>query len=182
MSVFDDLTHDEMRQLADHGFSLAKRFMRVSEDAADMVQEAWLQMWNSRDRFDPSRGSLRSWFLTMVRSRCLDQLRRSRSSSLEADWAVVDPESGPAERASASDEASRVRACLNQMPEDAREILVLRDFHGLSYREIAGVLSIPQGTVMSRLHRARNDLRARFDAPNQDSAPATSSLAAKEPL
>ena len=73
----------------------------------------------------------------------------------------------PAQTAAQDEDTARLRQALHELPDDMREILLLRDYHDLSYAEIAGVLNIAAGTAMSRLHRARSALRQRMQGGGQ---------------
>lgn len=124
------------------------------EDAEDAVQEAAIKGFRSFARFDSAR-SFKSWWLTILRNCCRDLARRRRSR----------PQTIPMERAGflltadpSPDQNQILQAALGQLSEDHREILQLRYFGGCSYHEIAGILNIPEGTVMSRLYAARQAL------------------------
>jgi RNA polymerase sigma-70 factor (ECF subfamily) len=156
----------EVLQLLDtvgrRAFVFAWQKLGNHDDALDAVQATMAAAWRSRKKLRPGR-ELRGWFYRVLRNRCIDVLRSRRTQRvmpLEAD----PPEgkmSDPAGDVSRREQLQRLRRELEQMPDDMREIILLRDFHDLSYAEIADVLSIPAGTVMSRLHRARSALRER---------------------
>jgi RNA polymerase sigma-70 factor (ECF subfamily) len=146
-------------------YVLALHMTGRPEDARDIAQEAMLRLFRHasglRDRENP-----RAWLLTTVRNLTRDLWRRQR---VRSDGAI-DPEtiagellaggSGPEETFERREVRARVWRAIALLPGGKREILVLRDFHDLSYAEIARVLGIPAGTVMSRLHAARTALRA----------------------
>ncbi len=144
------------------GFAYAWSVLRNREDALDAVQSALLAVWKHRGRLHagPQR---RAWFYRVLRNKCIDIIRRRQSRPT----VQLDPDipqaagDGPSERASRAEQCRRLREALASLPADLREILILRDYHDLSYAEIARVLEIPAGTVMSRLHRARLALRER---------------------
>lgn len=154
----------EVLQLLDsvgrRGFAFAWQMLRNHDDALDAVQATMAAVWRSRKRLRPGP-ELRGWFYRVLRNRCIDVMRRRRVQ--RAGPLEVDPPdrgaSDPAHDAARQEELERLRRVLRQMPDEMREIILLRDFHDLSYAEIAGVLDIPTGTVMSRLHRARSALR-----------------------
>ena len=155
-----------IQELATAGFALAMQMLQNREDAADTVQDSLYRVLHKRRLFNPGRGRLRSWFLKIVRNRCLDVIRR-RSRHPTERIELNEPSTHPSERPDVVVEQREVldilRSQLMTMPDDQREILLLRDFHDLSYAEVAHVLSIPVGTVMSRLHRARMELRRRME-------------------
>lgn len=146
------------------GFAFALHMLGDADDAADAVQEGLSALWSNRQRIrrghDPA-----AWFFRVLRNQCIDQLRRRKIRRHET---VVGP--GPTDERTRSPEVaaqqnefvSRLREELAGLDSEHREIVLLRDFHGLSYAQIADVLSIPAGTVMSRLHRARMSLRDRL--------------------
>ncbi len=134
--------------------------------ARDIAQDGVLQFFRHLARFDASR-PINPWLYQIVRNRVRDIARRERlrrSESLDA-WLekgrpdTPDPNADPALEAERADLQLRIWRAVSELSDDHREIFVLRDHHGLSYREIAEVLSIPEGTVMSRLHAARMKLR-----------------------
>ena len=96
--------------------------------------------------------------MRVVRNRCLDMLRRRRPGD-DSTELVRDPGLGPEQSLSKEQRSAVIRHAISMLPADKREIIVLRDYMDLSYAEIAEVLGIASGTVMSRLHRARLALR-----------------------
>ena len=107
-----------------------------------------------------------SWFLKIVRNRCVDLIRqraRQQSESVELEQITEHTSQRPDTVAEKHEMMGLLKTELMAMPEDQREIILLRDFHNLSYAEVAEMLSIPQGTVMSRLHRARVELHGRME-------------------
>jgi len=145
------------------GYNLARWLTRNDADAEDVVQEAALRAWRF---FDSFRGdNARAWFLTIVRRTGMTWLshRGKRKDVDEFDEAVhtdlddaPDPERLAIERAG----VENIRAALEALPAPLREVVVLREQEGLSYKEIASIAGIPIGTVMSRLARARSRLLA----------------------
>lgn len=143
------------------GYNLARWLTRNDADAEDVVQEAALRAWRF---FESFRGeNARAWFLTIVRRTGMTWLsQRSREKhSDEFDEAVhtdldvaPDPERLAIERAG----VESIRAALEALPAPLREVVVLREQEGLSYKQIATIAGIPIGTVMSRLARARSRL------------------------
>ena len=145
------------------GHALALQILGNRDDAADVVQDA-AQTVLHRGRFDLERGEFQSWFLKIVHNRCVDVLRqrtRKPETTLE-EIERVSEGSDPALAAELDETIRFLKAELTQMNTEQREILVLRDYLGMSYSDISKVLSIPSGTVMSRLHRARLALAARM--------------------
>jgi RNA polymerase sigma-70 factor (ECF subfamily) len=138
-------------------YNFARWLVRNDHDAEDIVQESFLKAFAAAGEFrgrDP-----RVWLLAIVRNTTINLLRKRRTQQT-VQWRDEMPE--PADTA-ASPEATlitesrrtQIRAAIQALPEDFREALILREFEGLSYKEIASVTSTPIGTVMSRLSRAR---------------------------
>jgi RNA polymerase sigma-70 factor (ECF subfamily) len=153
-------------------YLLALQLLGNREDALDAAQDALLRFFTTLDRFHPDQ-PVRPWLFSIVRNRCRDMLRRGRvrkSEPLESDeerWRpeLVDGQADPHRDAEQAELRRRVFAALGRLGGDHREILVLRDYQDLSYEEIAEVLGVPRGTVMSRLHRARKALAQALGAP-----------------
>ena len=139
------------------------------DDAMDLAQEAMLRFFSTLDRFQADR-AVRPWLFAIVRNLARDfwrrgKLRRHRSldeNVPDLSRALADTSANPEQLTIAEERRQRLWHAVSLLPGPKREILVLRDFHDLSYTEIAHVLEIPIGTVMSRLHAARKKLRAEF--------------------
>jgi len=147
-------------------YLLALQLLRDPDDALDVAQDALLSFFTTLDRLD-ARRPVRPWLLAIVRNRARDLLRR-RQVRRHQSIAAEDPEAGvelvataphPDADAERAELQRRVWRALAALPEAHREVMVLRDYQDLSYEEIAAVLRVPLGTVMSRLHRARKALR-----------------------
>jgi RNA polymerase sigma-70 factor (ECF subfamily) len=143
------------------------------EDALDVAQDAMLRFFGALPRFDPSR-PVRPWLLRIVRNLIYDRSRRRKVRPAEV--CGIDPEVVIEPRAPGLDpEALTARhqlqrvvwSAVQELSDDHREVVVLRDYMDLSYEEIARVLKVPRGTVMSRLHRARQKLRQQVLAQMQ---------------
>ena len=152
-----------VEQAVPDGYALAVHLLGNPDDAADALQDAVLRVFGTAS-YRPSDGTFKPWFLAIVRNRCMDLLRqRRRHPEVDLDAAELASDAGNPETALERDEqASLVATELAALPAAQREILILREYLDLSYAEIADVLSIPPGTVMSRLHRARSALADRF--------------------
>jgi RNA polymerase sigma-70 factor (ECF subfamily) len=143
----------------DAAWNLARLLMRNPQDAEDVVQESYLRALRS---FSGFRGEAsRSWLLAIVRNTCFTWMRNNRTRADQAEFreeihvvAAATPESQSLSR-ERSDAVSR---CIDQLPADFREAIVLRELEQMSYREIAQITGVPSGTVMSRLARARSRL------------------------
>lgn len=141
---------------------LAMRIVRDRREAEDLLHDVFLEAWRSAKDFDPKRGRVRTWLAIRMRSRALD-LQKSARVSRNAGDAGLDLLVDDRERA--SPDHARVRAALADLGHDQRRVLELAYFEGLSCTEIAARISIPVGTVKSRiaagLDRLRNGLSRR---------------------
>jgi RNA polymerase sigma-70 factor (ECF subfamily) len=157
--------------LYDHWHSLVYavvlRIVRQQKDVEDVVEETFWQAWRQAGRYDPSRGSVATWLLTIARSRALDRVRalkRLREESLESERAeevaqqVSD--SDPGRDAEAAERRKIVVSALAQLPTEQREALVLGYFGGLSQSEIAEQTGQPLGTIKTRIRLAMQKLRS----------------------
>jgi RNA polymerase sigma factor (sigma-70 family) len=146
----------------DAAYNLARWLMRNDQDAEDMVQEACLRALKF---FGGYRGvDSRAWLLAIVRNTCYTWLRHYRAHELTTpfDEDLHSTESDAFNPESVSQrnvEAQLLIQALEALPLEFREVIVLRELEGLSYKEIAGIADIPIGTVMSRLARARRRLQ-----------------------
>ena len=149
---------------ADAAFSLAYRMCGRRAMAEDIVQEAFLSLWRSGGRYDRSRGSVRSWVLSVVRNRTIDQFRRDTvrtSRDVNAEGVVeqmpaADDTPTEAERRQDADE---VRTALAELPADQRHVIELAYFGGFSHSQIADMLELPAGTVKGRMRLGLTKLR-----------------------
>jgi RNA polymerase sigma-70 factor (ECF subfamily) len=148
----------QLIQLGNGAHALATHMLSSQADAEDAVHDAFAIALNRPEAFDSSKGSLKTWFLRVVRNRCIDQMRRRRQSE---DWLdnLVDPAAMPDQVLEIAQRDQALGRALSQLGSEQRQVLVLRDYMDLSYAEIASVLDIAPGTVMSRLHRARMALK-----------------------
>ena len=155
------LQDTDLDSLSYQGFGVAMQLLNHREDAMDVVQESLRKLVHG-GQFNENLGTHRSWFLRVVRNGSLDILRRRKPHDAEALANQADNNKTPDVATERSELTGLLKRELNSMPQDQREIILLRDHQDLSYAEIADVLAMPAGTVMSRLHRARNELRNRM--------------------
>jgi RNA polymerase sigma-70 factor (ECF subfamily) len=152
----------------DAAYNLARWLTRNEQDAQDVTQEAFLRAFRFFDGYQG--GNMRAWVLTIVRNTCYTWLNQNRppDSSVEFDEEIHSEEfSGaldPELQVLAGADKETVHRALEELPEIFREVLVLREIEGMSYKEIADVASVSLGTVMSRLARARIRLRQSLGA------------------
>ena len=147
----------ELVHLGSGAHALAIQLLGNREDAADVVHDAFAVVLARPDAYDVNKGALRPWFFRVVRNRCLDLLRRRKKfESVE----LVCPGVLPDTALENAQRDEQLHSALLRLKRNQREILVLRDYLDFSYAEIAAVMDIAPGTVMSRLHRARMALKA----------------------
>jgi len=145
----------------DAAYNLARWLMGNPEDADDVVQDAYVRALAGAERF--RGGDQRAWLLSIVRNACYSSHRRQRvRQATDFDEAVHGEDTSapsPEQRAIDRETSRRVRLAVERLTPEFREVIVLREFEGLSYKEIAEVVGAPVGTVMSRLSRARAQLQ-----------------------
>lgn len=144
----------------DAAYNLARWLTGTPQDAEDAVQEACVRAVAFFDSFRGEDG--RAWLLAIVRNSCYDWLRKNRKDTLIGGAEALETADGsadPEELQLRAADRELVRRCLERLPAEHREVLVLRELEGMSYREIATVAGVPIGTVMSRLARGRIGLR-----------------------
>jgi RNA polymerase sigma-70 factor (ECF subfamily) len=159
----------------DAGYRLARWLLRNDDDADDVVQEASLRAFRYFRTF--AGGDSRAWFLRIVRNSCSSWQRRRLTALTdpfdEEDHLSACSDSDPEALLFQADDATLVARAMRNLPDRLRQVLALREFHGLSYREVADAIGTPVGTVMSRLSRARDALRIAVDnerKPSRSSA------------
>ena len=146
----------------DAAYNLARWLTRNEHDAEDMVQEAYLRAFKFFDAFHGV--DARAWLLTIVRNVCYTWLQQNRANEsttmFDEEMHSGDSDSlDPATLALQSADQDLIRYALDQLPSEFREVVVLRELEGFSYKEIADIANVPTGTVMSRLARARGRLK-----------------------
>ena len=152
----------------DAAYNLARWLLRNDQDAEDAVQEAYMRAYKAFARFRGGDG--KAWFMTILRNVCYTMIKKLRSHETPEpfDEEIHQPNGGAetqeAFRRKAN--AESIHCALEKLPDEFREVIVLHDLEGLAYKEIAGVVGIPIGTVMSRLARARGRLRVEILASN----------------
>ena len=149
-------------------YTVALRMLQSPEEAQDAVQEAFLKAWTGRMGYR-GEGKLSSWLCRILSNACVDALRRRRETEPltapddqgeEREWEIPDERFDPAAIAEREDLRGRVRAAVDTLPPEFRAPLLLREFGGMSYEEIAGTLALEPNTVRTRIFRARKKLCA----------------------
>jgi RNA polymerase sigma-70 factor (ECF subfamily) len=128
--------------------------------AEDAAQEAFIQAWVNLPSYRP-QACLRNWLYRIAVNAALDVLRHKPEEKLEDEDTLMAPDQAPGPEMALieKERVALLQWAMRSLPEAARSVLVLREYGGLSYQEMAGVLDVPVGTVMSRLNYARNRLR-----------------------
>ena len=145
-------------------YLLCLRMMGNREDALDCAQEAMLSAYRAFDRFQGDT-HMKTWLYRIAHNTCIDALRRRKNiTSLdvlhESGFDVPDSaEKTPHMQLEAQERQEAVRQAVRQLPDEQRAALILRDFQNTSYEDIARILQLPEGTVKSRINRAREKLR-----------------------
>jgi len=146
-------------------YSLVFHLLKDADEAEDVVEETFWQAWRKASSYEPSRGAVSTWLLTIGRRRALDRLRakgRRREESMSQTGVLADVASSlpdPLQAVEGSERRSHVRAALNELPEEQRSVLELGYFQGLSQTEIAEMTGQPLGTVKTRMRLAMQKLR-----------------------
>ena len=177
-SAWSELVRAQHRRV----YALCYRFTGNAADAEDLTQDVFLKVYANLGRFDLERGSLQVWITTMTRNLLVDNFRRTRlqraSSSLDDGWdeteslkpvdRLVSRAPSPHEAAASQELAKMVQESLARVSVDLREAVILRDLQDMDYKEIAQVLSIPEGTVKSRISRGRAELARLLERNEQE--------------
>jgi RNA polymerase sigma-70 factor (ECF subfamily) len=151
------------RQILPHldaAFNLARWLMRSRADAEDVAQESMMRAYRFFGGFHG--GDARSWLLRIVRNTCYTWLEKNRPAELSDEFDEErhgQPGRSPEELAIALDDRERLTRALEALPARFREVIVLRELECMSYKEIAAIASMPIGSVMSALSRARAQLQ-----------------------
>jgi RNA polymerase sigma-70 factor (ECF subfamily) len=168
----DKFSHFEQAILPhlDAAYNLARWLMRNEDEAADAVQDACVRALRFIGGFRGGDG--RVWLLAIVRNTCYSRLKRDTIREMETEFddelhSLETEAANPEALLERSRDSETLRRALEELPEEFREIIVMRELEGMAYKEIADVAGVPIGTVMSRLARARKRLQQALTAPRQ---------------
>jgi RNA polymerase sigma-70 factor (ECF subfamily) len=147
-------------------FSLAYRIVGDRAAAEDVTQEAFISVWRSGARYDPARGSVRSWMLGIVRNRAIDFLRSRAGRAPKLDFdddTVLEQRPAPErteEEALRRETSSELRGAMGELPGEQSKVIELAYFGGFSHTEIAEMLGLPLGTVKGRMRLGLEKIRS----------------------
>lgn len=161
-SAWEDLLKTHSRKV----YNLCYRFTGRSGEAEDLTQEVFIKIFQTLRTYDETQGTFSTWLSRVARNHLVDHYRRTKkdrvTSSLEDEVTEVEEKHNPAGDPMAGVESRErrelIQAALDALSPDMREAVILRDFQDLDYQEIAEVLSVPEGTVKSRINRGRLEL------------------------
>lgn len=145
-------------------YGIAWHFTYDRSEAEELTQDCFLKLWENLDRYEPSEASLLAWIAALSRNLCIDHYRKRRREkgfrflSDDAVSAVLPSSDDPQADAVRKERVRFLLEALAELPDELAEVVMLRDLDGLDYREIGDFLKLPDGTVKSRLNRARIEL------------------------
>jgi len=163
---------DALQYMNQH-YAAAMRYTKNPEDAQDLVQDTYIKAYNSFHQFEPGT-NLKAWLYrvlttTFINTYRKDQRRPQTSDSELEDWQIAEASSHTSDQGKSTEDVvlenlpdSDIKNALAEIPEEFRMAVYLADVEGFSYKEIAEIVGVPAGTVMSRLHRGRKQLREKL--------------------
>lgn len=157
-------------QLSGRIYGFVLRLLRNRSDADDVLQETFLQVWNQAGRFDPDRANADGWVLMIARSRASDRLRKRVAAPVIEPVAEPATAAEPGERLYRTEDAGRLSDALCQLPKGQRDLIRMAFYDGMTHEQIAAALSIPLGTVKTRIRLGLIRLRDRFAARSTEVA------------
>jgi RNA polymerase sigma-70 factor, ECF subfamily len=154
-----------------HLYGVALRILRIPSAAEEILQEAYVNVWHHAGSYESAKSQPLTWLTTIVRNRCLDQLRRRELETVnlasdDDDAPAYDPPSdapSPAAMLLAGAEARSVRDCVDQLDAGPKQAIALAFYHGMSHAELAQQLREPLGTVKSWVRRGLEKLKSCLD-------------------
>ena len=163
----EDALAEAYRRHAGAAFALGRRLLNDKEMAEEVLQEVFLRLWNHPDRFDPERGSLRSFLLAQIHGRAVDMIRsetsRRRREERDARQTATDPVDIEREVVVHA-VADQVKEVVAGLPVDERKAIELAYFGGHTYRQVAVMLDAPEGTVKSRIRSGLQRMKKTMEA------------------
>lgn len=163
----DHALADVFDRLATSVYGSALRILGNGSAAQDVVQDVFVELWSHPDRYDAGAGSLRTYLVVLARHRAVDllrsELRRVARQERHYRLTPADPAGSACDEVMAAETASVVRAAVQLLPDGQRRVVELAYFEGLTCREVASVMGIPEGTAKSRLRLAMAKLETVLD-------------------
>ncbi|HYL94935.1 MAG TPA: sigma-70 family RNA polymerase sigma factor [Terriglobales bacterium] len=169
-AAWEDIVRRYQRRI----YNICYRFAGSAEDADDLTQEVFIKMYKTLDSYDVDRGAFMTWVTTITRNLLVDHFRKGKHDRLtdSLDANPVQEEEGrtlseqiedkgtasPDEQVRSREAGEAVHEALQKLSPELREAVILRDLQDMDYKEIAGVLKVPEGTVKSRINRGRVEL------------------------
>ena len=169
-AAWEDIVHRYERRI----YNICYRFAGSAEDADDLTQEVFIKMYKTLNSYDVERGAFLTWVTTITRNLLVDHFRKGKhdrlTDSLDANPAQEEDgrslgeqiedksTASPAEQVRSREAGEAVHEALQKLSPELREAVILRDLQDMDYKEIAGVLKVPEGTVKSRINRGRAEL------------------------
>jgi RNA polymerase sigma-70 factor, ECF subfamily len=158
---------DVFDQLAPSVYGGALRVLGNGTAAQDVVQDVFVELWSHPERYDPAAGSLRTYLIVLARHRAVDlmrsELRRVARQERHYRLTPANPPGTASDEVMAAETASVVRAAVRLLPDGQRQVVELAYFEGLTCREVASAMGIPEGTAKSRLRLAMAKLESVLD-------------------
>ena len=158
---------DVFDQLASSVYGGALRVVGNGSAAQDVVQDVFVELWSHPDRYDPAAGSLRTYLIVLARHRAVDlmrsELRRVARQERHYRLTPANPPGTASDEVMAAETASVVRAAVRLLPDGQRQVVELAYFGGMTCREVASAMGIPEGTAKSRLRLAMAKLETVLD-------------------
>lgn len=154
-------------------FNICYRFAGTSDDAQDLTQEVFIKMYRTLNTYDVGKGAFMTWVTAVTRNLLVDHFRKTKQDRLtdSLDSApsehedamplatqIADPSRPPDAQVQSRETREAVHQALQKLSPELREAVILRDLQDMDYREIAGALKVPEGTVKSRINRGRAEL------------------------
>ena len=179
-SAWEDIVRLYNRRI----YNLCYRFTNSADDAQDLTQDVFIKLYRTLGSYDVEKGAFTTWLTTLTRNLLVDHFRRSRqdrvtdsidgTSREEEDALSIgdrleDPRPSPDDRLATKETQKMVQKALVRLSPELREAVILRDLQDMDYKEIAGTLRVPEGTVKSRINRGRMEL-ARLLSRNKKQA------------
>jgi RNA polymerase sigma-70 factor (ECF subfamily) len=146
-----------VEEYQDQAWTLARYLLKDPAEAEDACQEAFVKLWRHQDSIDPDK--VRPWLMKVTRNGCLDRLRRRHPTEELQEWHEPDRVAGPMQGLHQHEMGAWLKTTINGLKEPYRSLVVLRDVHQHSYKEVATVLELNIPQVKTYLHRARKQLR-----------------------